>query len=156
MPSRMSLILGVQMQELEKVVYFAGYIVTSVDEAKKKEYLKLIDEEYKKKVDGLEDQESIDKIKSIFLKIKKDVETLKKYSVIDELVHSKYSQKFPGLYEAGIGAEAVYELIKKVDLKKLEKQLVKDIEEAPALEKKKLEKRISVVRAMLKSGVKPE
>ena len=37
MPSRMSLILGIQMQELEKVVYFAGYIVTSVDEAKKKD-----------------------------------------------------------------------------------------------------------------------
>ena len=156
MPSRISLILGIQAQELEKVIYFAGYIIISVDEEKKKEYLKLIDDEYKKKVDGMEDQESIDKIKSIFLKIKKDVETLKKYSVIDELVNSKYSQKFPGLYEAGIGAESVHELIKKVDLKKLEKQLVKDILNAPTLEKKKMEKRISVVRAMLKSGVKPE
>ena len=156
MPSRISLILGIQSQELEKVIYFAGYVITSVNEEKKKEYLKLIDDEYKKKVDGMEDQESIDKIKSIFLKIKKDVESLKKYSIIDELVNSKYSQKFPGLYEAGIGAEAVYELIKKVDLKKLEKQLVKDILNAPTPEKKKMEKRISVVRAMLKSGVKPE
>jgi hypothetical protein len=156
MPSRMSLILGVQMQELEKVVYFAGYVITEVNETKRKEYIKLLDEEYKKKVENVENEEEIEKIKNIFSRVKKDLETIKKYSVVDELVHSKYSQKFPGLYEAGIGAEAVYELIKKVDLKKLEQQLVKEISEAPALEKKKLEKRISVVRAMLKSGVKAE
>jgi hypothetical protein len=118
----MSLILGVKPQELEKAIYFAGYIVIKVNEKKRKEYLKLLDEEYKKKVEGLEDEESIEKIKSIFARVKKDLETIHKYSVVDELVHSKYNQKFPDLYEAGIGAEVVYDLIKKVDLKKLDKQ----------------------------------
>lgn len=156
MPSRIAMVLGAKPQDIEKVVYFAGYIVNSVDERKRKEYLSLLDEEYKKKVEKLEDEESIEKVKEIFLRVKKDLEIIQKYSVIDELVNSKYAQKFPGLYEASIGAEAIYELIKKVDLKKLEKELIKKIEEVSALEKKKIEKRLNIVKSMLKSGVKPE
>jgi DNA-directed RNA polymerase subunit beta' len=156
MPSRISLILGIGPQDIEKVVYFAGYVVTSVDEKKRKEYIKLVDEEYKKKVEGLEDEETLEKIKNVFLRVKKDLETFKKYSVVDELVHSKYTQKFPGLYEAGIGAEAIFELIKKVDLKKINKQLEEDIKTANTLDKKKIEKRLKIVKSMLKSGVKPE
>ncbi len=156
MPSRISLILGISPQDTEKVVYFAGYIITSINEKKRKEYIKLLDEEYKKKVESLDDEESIEKVKNIFLRVKKDLETLKKYSVIDELVHSKYKQKFPDLYEAEIGAEAIYELIKKINLKKLETELEKEMENAGAVEKKKIEKRFNLVKSMVKSGVKPE
>jgi DNA-directed RNA polymerase subunit beta' len=156
MPSRISLVLGMSPQDVEKVVYFAGYVITEVNESKRKEYLKLLEEEYKRKVENLEDEEEIEKIKNIFSRVKKDLETIQKYSVVDELVHSKYSQKFPDFYKAEIGGEAIYNLIKKVDLKKIEKELEQEIKEANALERKKIEKRLNVVKAMLKSGVKPE
>jgi DNA-directed RNA polymerase subunit beta' len=49
MPSRMALILGIPSADLEKVVYFAGYIVTKVAEDVKKRMLAELENEYKTK-----------------------------------------------------------------------------------------------------------
>ena len=81
------------MGELEKVVYFAGHIITSTDEEKRKEILTKIDSEYKTKVASLEDEESIEKLKGIFKKVKSEISGIVKGAVVDELTHSKFSQK---------------------------------------------------------------
>ncbi len=52
-PSRMGIILDIPMQQLEKVIYFAGYIVTKVNEEAKKKVLEDIDKEYKQKLRGV-------------------------------------------------------------------------------------------------------
>jgi hypothetical protein len=152
----MSLILGIPMAGIEKVIYFAGYIVISVDEAKKKEFKEKIDAEYKQKAESLEDEESIDKLKQVFKKVKTDIDSIAKGAILDELSHQKYTKKFAGLYEAAIGSEAIYNLMKEVDTVKLEKELDKALEKAPALEKTKLRKRITLVKSLNKSKVKPE
>jgi len=155
-PSRMSLILGVPMGELEKVVYFAGHIVIKVNEDVRKDILAKVDEEYKKKVVELKDEESIDKLKTVFKRVKAEINEVVKGAVIDELMHSRLTQKYKGLYEAAIGSEAIYNLMKKVDLKKLEKKLEKEMEDVSAVAKPKLTKRLTLVKSMLASGVKPE
>ena len=155
-PSRMSLILNIPMMNLEKVIYFAGYLIVSVDEDKRKEIMTKIDEEYKQKVVGLKDEEDIDKLKTVFKQVKTEINSIVRGEVFDELTHQKYSKKFEGLYTSQIGSEAIYNLMKDVDMKKLEKSLEKSLETAPALEKVKLRKRITLVRSMVKSGVRPE
>ena len=45
-PSRIALMLGLSAAEVEKVVYFAGYIVTSVDEEERKRLLKDLEQEF--------------------------------------------------------------------------------------------------------------
>ncbi len=156
-PSRMSLITGIPMNELEKVIYFAGHVVTKVDASKKKEILEKINQEYKEKSETLkDDEEAIDKLKEVFKRVKAEITNLTVGSVIDEIIHSKISKKYKGLYEAKIGSEAIYEMMKKVDLKKLHAQLEKELETAPAVSRPKIIKRISLVKSMLKSGVKPE
>ena len=49
-PSRISLILGLSSSDVEKVIYFAGYIITSVSEEERTRILKDLDAEYKTKV----------------------------------------------------------------------------------------------------------
>jgi len=154
--SRMSLILGIPMADIEKVIYFAGYIVKEINDEKKKEYIGKIDEEFKKKVDSLDDEESIDKLKEVFKKVKLDLTSISVGSVFDELTHQKFTKKFAGLYKAEIGSEAIYNLMKEVDMVKLGKSLLKSLESAPSLEKVKLRKRIALVKSMIKSKVKPE
>ena len=51
--------------------------------------------------------------------MKLEISGIAKGAVVDELFHSKLSQKYQGLYTAEIGTEAVYNLMKDVDLKKL-------------------------------------
>ena len=48
-PSRMGLILDISMQHLERVIYFASYIVTKVNEDARKNILEEIEKEYKRK-----------------------------------------------------------------------------------------------------------
>ena len=142
------------MQDVEKVVYFASYVVLDVDDKLREKYLKELEEEFKEKVSKIEDEKTIDEVKSIFNKIKKQIETLRPKVVIDEILHNKFNKRFPGLYRAGIGTEAILELIKEIDLKKLENDLTEQIVNGPASERKGLEKRLTLVRMMLKSGVK--
>lgn len=155
-PSRMSLILGIPMGEIEKVVYFAGHIIVDVNEDVRKDILTKIDGEYKTKIKGLEDEESIDKLKGIFKRVKIEVNGIFKGAVLDELMHSRLTEKYKGLYEAAIGSEAIYNLMKKVDLAKLEQKLEKELENVSAVAKPKMTKRITLVRSMKAAGIKPE
>lgn len=52
-PSRMGMILDIPMQQLERIIYFAAYIVTNVSEQAKKKTLEEIEKEYKQKLKNL-------------------------------------------------------------------------------------------------------
>jgi hypothetical protein len=50
------------------------------------------------------------------------VEGIREGVVIDEVLYHKYSIKYGSLFEAAIGAEAIYNLLKKINLLDLEKK----------------------------------
>jgi len=53
-PSKIGLVLDLSVQDLEKVIYFASFIITRVDEEKKNDLLEQVKQEYKNKKSGLE------------------------------------------------------------------------------------------------------
>ena len=55
MPSRIGMILGLNTPDLEKVIYFAGYIITSVNEEERASIVRDLESEYKTKVKNLQD-----------------------------------------------------------------------------------------------------
>jgi DNA-directed RNA polymerase subunit beta' len=55
-PSRLGLILDLGVMELEKVVYFAAYIITNVDEEARQQTLEQIEREFKSKKKEIEDK----------------------------------------------------------------------------------------------------
>ncbi len=155
-PSRMGLILDVTGQDLEKVIYFAGYIVTSVSEDERERLLKDLETEYKAKMKALKDDKSKDKLKEVYLATKKEITSIQRFSVLDEATYGRFAKKYGTFFEAGIGAEAVYELMQSIDLESLSKELEKRLEETEGEEKKKLRKRMGLIRAMLQSRIRPE
>src|ERR1700733_2182402 len=66
-PSRVASILGMNSADLEKVVYFAGYLITSVNEPERERFLKDLDSEFKAKVKSLQDEKTKDAIKELLL-----------------------------------------------------------------------------------------
>ncbi len=154
-PSRISLILGIPMSDIEKVVYFSGYIITHVDEDERARLLKEVDSEYKAKVKGLEKKEK-DALKDRLESAKKEIRSVREGMVLNEVQCHKYSLRYGSLFEAGIGAEAVYEIFKQIDLKELEEKLLSDHERAGAAEKLKLNKRLSLVQSLIKADLRPE
>ena len=156
LPSRIGLIMGIPTIEIEKVIYFAGYIVASVNEEAKVKMLKELEGEYKVKVKQATDDKTKEAINDLFSNTKKDLDNLTEGQVLDEIEYHNFSVKYGGIFEAGIGAEAIYNLFKKVDLKKLEKSLEASVEHAPGVEIDKIQKRLSLVRNMIKNNIRPE
>ena len=66
LPSRIGLIMGIPTIEIEKVIYFAGYIVASVNEEAKVKMLKELEGEYKVKVKQATDDKTKEAIKDLF------------------------------------------------------------------------------------------
>ncbi|KKT79820.1 MAG: DNA-directed RNA polymerase subunit beta' [Parcubacteria group bacterium GW2011_GWF2_44_8b] len=155
-PSRISLVMGIPVSDLEKVVYFAGYIVTSVSEAEKARVLKDLESEFKAKTKTLQDDKSKLALKELALATRRDIETLVPGRVLNEIEHHRSSMKYPTIFEAGIGAEAIYNILKDIDLGKLLKELEAELEHSPSTEILRLNKRISTVQWMINAGNRPE
>lgn len=155
-PSRMSMMLGISVADLEKVIYFAGYIVTKVFDAEKQQILKDLDVEYKSKVKLANDEETKDKLKELLDKTKKDLAELQTGVVLGEAQYHHFAVRYSSVFEANIGAEAIYNLFKNLDLQAFQEKLEKELESANSIEKVKLKKRISLVRSMIHAKVRPE
>ena len=115
-PSRIALMLDISPRNLEKVIYFASYIVTD------------------KGTSGLE---------------KCQILTEKEYHEAEE----KYGRKS---FTAKMGAEAIEQLLREIDLDKLTDSIKKDLEKASEQKKAKLIKRLDTVESFKLSGNRPE
>ncbi len=113
--SRMGLLLNLSPRVLEKVLYFANYIV-----------------------------------------IDPGVTSLKKYSLLTEREYFEMREAYEDEFRAGMGAEAVKELLQELDIDKLSEEIKADLEKASGQKRAKLLKRLEVVEAFRSSGNKPE
>jgi len=155
-PSRIAGILGIQASEVEKVVYFAGYIVTKVSEEDRVRYLKDLDSEYKAKIKSLQDEKTKEHVKEMLTSAKKEIESIVLGRVLDEIEYYNFGMKYGTMFEAGIGAEAIYNIFKKIDLHKLQAELTKELEKANTIETGKINKRLALVNSLINSNIRPE
>ncbi|MFA5131731.1 MAG: DNA-directed RNA polymerase subunit beta' [Candidatus Paceibacterota bacterium] len=155
-PSRIALILAQPVSDVEKVVYFAGYVVKSVNQAAKEQLLADLDSEFKAKVKSASDEKTQDKLRELLTATKKEIEEIKPTKIFDELTYHRYSMKYGTCFEAGIGAEAIFDIFKTMDLKDIEGKIVLQLEKAGALEREKAEKRLSLIRAFQNANIRPE
>ena len=114
-PSRMGLLLDLSPRLLERVLYFARYIVIDPGNTPLEEKQLLTDAEYRS-------------------------------------AYEKYENDF----KAGMGAEAIKELLAKIDLEALSKELREELDRSSGQKKVRIIKRLEVVEAFRKSGNRPE
>ena len=113
-PSRMGLILDISPKILEKVLYFAAYIVTDPGDT-----------------------------------------PLERNQILSEKDYRDYREKYEDDFRAGMGAEAVKELLEQINLEELSVQLREELKTASAQKKLRLVKRLEVVEAFRESGNNP-
>ncbi len=115
-PSRMGLILDMSPRLLEKVLYFAAYVV--IDPGKT---------------------------------------GLMKNQILSEREYREECEKYGSdAFRAGMGAEAVLEMLKEIDLEKLYDELKADLDGAKGQKKIRTVRRLEVVDSFRQSGNKPE
>ena len=155
-PSRMSVLLNISVSDLEKVIYFAGYIVTKVHEEEKESVLENLDKEYKTKLKNTNDDDTREKLKTLLSATKKEIGEIYEGKVLNETSFHHYSLKYGICFEANIGAEAIYSIFKNLDLSKLKIRTETMLEKASIVEKEKLQKRLSLIRSMIYANIRPE
>jgi len=155
-PSRISMLLDIPVTDLEKVIYFAGYIVTKVNEEEKAKIVKNIESEYKAKSKSTDDEKTREKLKELLSNAKRELNDIVPGKVFDEISYHRFTLKYGTMFEANIGAESIYNLFRATDLKKLAAELEGAVVKASSLDREKMEKRLSLVRSMIQAGVRPE
>ena len=115
LPSRMMLMLDIPAKSLERVLYFARYIVIDPGNT-----------------------------------------PLEKKQILTDAEYSAAREKYENDFRAGMGAEAIKELLSEIDLDALSSELREALAQASGPKKSKIVKRLEVVEAFRKSGNRPE
>ena len=113
-PSRMGLLLDISPRILEKVLYFASYIVTDPGDC-----------------------------------------PLSKNQILSEKEYRDMREKYEDDFKAGMGAEAIKELLQEIDLESLSSQLRAELKDASGQKKLRIIKRLEVVESFRKSNNDP-
>jgi DNA-directed RNA polymerase subunit beta' len=114
-PSRIGILLDMSPRQLEKVIYFAAYVVTDPGDT-----------------------------------------TLTKREILTEQKYRESREKYGTRFKSGMGAEAIRELLRDLNLRKLQEDLRREFKETSGQKRIKAIKRLEVVEAFLASGNKPE
>ena len=155
-PSRIALMLGLSAAEVEKVVYFAGYIVTSVNEQERARLLKDLELEFTQKTKSAASAEVKTELKEKATKAKKEIESIKEGVVLDEAAYHLFAVKYGAMFRAAIGAEALHTLLKSINLDTFIKKVREDYEKSGAADRDKLRKRLGLAEALKRADVRPE
>ena len=151
-PSKLSLILDVPVQKLEKVVYYISYIITSVNEENRDRVFKELEKEFdsRKKTARKEGVKTAE-LRSGLSQSKKEIEMLKLGTILTQLEFHQLARKYGDVFEAGTGAEALQKILEQLDLGKSIKEIEKELEiNKDTLHERRLFKRLKIVKSMLK------
>ncbi|NLZ74613.1 DNA-directed RNA polymerase subunit beta' [Candidatus Falkowbacteria bacterium] len=182
--SKIGLLLNLGIQSLEKVIYYASFIVTDVDETLKEATIEQIKAEYKSKLKSIENDynNQLKKIKEIagkeaeseikeatktkndriarldedFSVTQKELKELKPLLILSEQQYQSLSLKFGHIFEASIGAEAIRKLLEKIDLEASIARLEEELVKAVDSKKEKLVKRLKLLKSFRNNNIRPE
>jgi DNA-directed RNA polymerase subunit beta' len=174
-PSAIGLLLGVTVKNLERVAYFASYIIKSVDTAKRdqlradkeaefkaaQEAIKLRYEAEAKKEDAnvkaLAEMQTkeLEEVTKSWEAYKDQLDSLVKLNLMSETDYRNLPDDLRALVTVGMGGASLRDLLEEIDLGQLIEQLTQESNEAKGQRKKKLQKRLRLLESMQRAGITP-
>ncbi|MGB4420233.1 MAG: DNA-directed RNA polymerase subunit beta' [Candidatus Saccharimonadales bacterium] len=174
-PSAMSLLLGITVRNLERIAYFATYVILKADNEKRDQYLADLEAEteagrtaikirYEREasVEGAdiktlasEQSREIEELNETYSVKKAQLESLNKGTLISEVDYRNLPEEYEELIEVGMGGKALKTLLDEIDLPKLIAKLNEEVKSAKGQREKKLLKRLKMLEGMQSAGIKP-
>lgn len=174
-PSALSVLLNLTVKNIEKVVYFASYLIISAKdeeiaerladleastvaarEAIRLRYEKMAEEE-NANVTALADEQAKESeaLEADYNLRKGILEGLQKGAVITEQAYRNLPEEYEDLVEVEMGATAIKRLLDEIDLKSMIDELHAEVETAKGQKQKRIMKRLKVLEGMEAAGIKP-
>ena len=156
-PSRMGLLLDVPVAELERVIYFASYIVMEVDEEARARVVEEIEREYRQKTKTLSSKEEKNQLKELRDATLEEIRRIRQYQIMSEVDYYDLSLKYGEVFKAGIGAESVRKIFEAMNLEKVRDEIGNLLERTVSVtEQQKLHRRLRLAESLIRSGIRPE
>ncbi|MBT3817175.1 MAG: DNA-directed RNA polymerase subunit beta' [Candidatus Magasanikbacteria bacterium] len=179
-PSKVGLILDLSIQALERVVYFASFIIVGIDEDQKAETEELLKNEYKQKKKQIQKEfkKALEKVGEDSGVTTKDVEKqfeekqaeldedfdsaqgeLKDISMLSIISENRYQElalRYGHLFEARIGAGAIRDLLEKLDLPETLEKLQEQMLKSKGAKRERLIRRMKLLKSFNKNDIRPE
>jgi len=173
-PSRLGLTLNIPARKLEQVIYFAAYIITAVDEEARQQALVQLENEYKLRLKQLqtelkearakagneaalkEYQAKLDKTKIAYQAASKEISELVPSRILSEAEYRDLTLKYGQVFKAGIGAEALYEVARGLDLEAEIKAIKSELTKSLGQKRRRLQKRLRLFEGFKKGSMRPE
>ena len=178
-PSRLGLLLDLSPRNLERVLYFAKYIITHVDEDLRSELIQILKGEDGQEKEGqalaeiLEGagetdapEASVEKANGSKPKAEPlpddvqakidELENLRTMDLLTEAMYRELRDKYGDVFKASMGAEGILSALQQMDLEKLKLDLHEEITTSSGQRRKKAIKRLRVIESLAKSGNLPE
>lgn len=174
-PSAVSLLLGITVKNLERIAYFATYVILGSDDEKREQMLSDLEAEteaarsaikirYSKEaeiqgadVKALAEMQTkeIEELEENYTAKKIQLESLVKGALINEVDYRKLPEEYEELIQVGMGGGALKQLLDEINLDDLIKKLSEEVENAKGQREKKLLKRLKMLEGMQNAGIKP-
>ncbi len=175
-PSAIGLLLGVTVKNLERVAYFASYIVTAVETEKRDQILADKEAEFAAAKDAIklryeaeskQDDANVKALAEMQTKemeettqawetLKDQLNSLEHMRLLSDAEYRNLPDDLRDLITVGMGGAALRDLLVQIDLGELIEKLSAEAEEAKGQRKKKLMKRLRLLESMQRAGIKPE
>jgi len=153
-PSRLAVLLDLSPRNLERVIYFAQYIVTAVDGEACQDKIRQLKEETSKRI-AEEEEKRIELEQELESKID-EMKGLQPLKLLSEENYRQLRDKYGDVFKAGIGAEAILEVLKQIDIGQLYQNLLEEVRTTSGQRRKKASKRLRLVDDLRRSGNRPE
>jgi len=181
-PSKMGLVLDLSIQSLEKVIYFASFVITRVNEEERAETLQMLKNEYKQKKKQIlkqcerdiekagenksgaqavalaektrdENMEVLDEEVQI---VEDELKDLRVLNIISEQRYQELAIRHGHMFDADIGAGAIRKLLEKIDLEKTIERLTEEIQKSKGAKRERLIRRTKLLSSFYNNGIRPE
>ncbi len=174
-PSAMSLLLGITVRNLERIAYFATYVILKSDEETRDKFLADLEAEteagraaikirYEKEAEAegadvktLAEQQTkeLEELTEGYTVKKTQLESLSKGALLSEVDYRNLPEEYQDLIEVGMGGLALKALLDDINLDTLIAELNEEVEGAKGQREKKLLKRLKMLEGMQSAGIKP-
>ncbi|MFH1193110.1 MAG: DNA-directed RNA polymerase subunit beta' [Candidatus Jorgensenbacteria bacterium] len=154
-PSRLGLLLDIPISKLEKVIYYAAYVVTKVNTENRARAATALAKEVKTL--RKEEAANVEAASEKAQRLRGVLDELRVGLILSETDYYSLAERFGDVFEADRGAGAVRAILEQMDLRALIKQLGKDLLVVKdETRTKRILRRLKVAKALLRSGVRPE
>lgn len=164
--SAIAAILNITSTSLERIIYFASFVTMEINQEVLSQSTESLESEYKKYLDEIKNDQSAgsdasrelkkQKINAAYQNAKSELKDIKVGEIISEQKYHDLTLKYGQIITVNIGAEAIKELLSRIDLEKEIEKTSGDLKKDSGINRRRSLKRLKLLYNLKNAQIEPK